>query len=68
MVDLAPLFYISRAVERSSLLLLGRLLLLVPVISAIPEISTVSTIPMISTIGSIGFLIILLLLRGPLAT
>jgi hypothetical protein len=70
-MDLAPLFYVSRVMELSFLLLIRGFLLMIPVISmifVIPVISMISAIPMISTIGSVDQPIILLLLRGPLAT
>jgi hypothetical protein len=60
-MDVAPLLYINRVAERSSLLLPYGLLLSVPAISAI------STVPVISMISHVDFLIVLLLLRGPLA-
>jgi hypothetical protein len=61
-MDLTPLLYVNRAKEQSLLLLICRLLL------AIPMISTVSTIPAVSTIGCVDLSIVLLFIRGPLAT
>jgi hypothetical protein len=60
-MDVAPLLYINRVAERSSLLLPYGLLL------SVPAISTISTVPVISMISHVDFLIVLLLLRGPLA-
>jgi hypothetical protein len=57
-MDLAPLFYVSKVIEQSFLLLIQGLLLAISVISAIP---------MVSMIGCIYLPIVLLLLRGPLA-
>jgi hypothetical protein len=56
MMDLTPLLYVSRAMERSFLLMICGLLLAIP------------AIPAISTIGYVDLPIILLLLRGSLAT
>jgi hypothetical protein len=58
MMDLAPLFYVSRTMEQSLLLLIWELLLM---------ISAISEIFVISMIGCIDLHIVLLLLRGPLA-
>jgi hypothetical protein len=54
MIDLAPLFYVSRAMEWSFLILIYGLLLAIPTLFKEP-------------IG-VDLLIILLLLRGPLTT
>jgi hypothetical protein len=55
-MDLAPLLYIVRVIERHLLFLIQRLLLVISVISVIFAISSVSCV---------DFLIILLLLQGP---
>jgi hypothetical protein len=64
MMDFTPLLYVSRAMERSLLLLIRGLLLAIPVISVI---STISVISMISSISCVDILIVPLLLQGPLA-
>jgi hypothetical protein len=61
MMDLAQLLYIVRATKRHFLFLIRGLLLV------IPTIFTVSAIFAISLVSHVEFLIILLLLRGPLA-
>jgi hypothetical protein len=58
MMNLAPLFYIDRAMELSLLLLVRGLLLAISVISMI---SAISVIPAVSSIGCIDLPIILLL-------
>jgi hypothetical protein len=60
-MNLAPLLYIIRTTKRHLLFLIRGLLL------AIPVISTVSTIFTISFVSRVDFLIVLLLLGGPLA-
>jgi hypothetical protein len=62
MIHLAPLLCIGRVVNQSLLLLVYGLLQLIPVISLI------FTVPAVSVIGCVDLLIILLLLRGTLAT
>jgi hypothetical protein len=64
-MDLALLLYIGRVMEQSLLLLIYRLMLAIPVISVI---SVIPVIPAISTIGCVDLPIVLLFLRGPIAT
>jgi hypothetical protein len=61
-MDLALLLYIGREMEQSLLLLIYGLMLAIPVISVIP------VIPAISTIGCVDLPIVLLFIRGPIAT
>jgi hypothetical protein len=58
-MDLTPLLCVIRVTERPPLLLIRGLLLVV---------STVSTILVISSVSRVDFLVILLLLHGPLTT
>jgi hypothetical protein len=73
-MDLAPLFCVDRVMEWSLLLLIRGLLLVIPsipmvfMIFAISVISVVFVIPVISPISYVDLPIVLLLLRGPLAT
>jgi hypothetical protein len=61
-MDLAPLLYVIRVMERSLLLLIWGLLLTVFVVSA------VFAIVVIFLISHVDFSVVLLLLHGPLAT
>jgi hypothetical protein len=58
-MDLTPLFCVVRMMERSLLLLIRGVLLVV---------SAVSTILAISSFSRVDFLVVLFLLHGPLAT
>jgi hypothetical protein len=63
-MDLSQLLYVGRAMEQPLLLLTQGLLLVIPTISVVSVLSTLSEISLISCVDP---LIILLLLRGPLA-
>jgi hypothetical protein len=60
-MDLAPLLCIIRTMKRHVLFLIWGLLL------AVSMVSTVSTILAISSVSRVDFLIVMLLLHGPLA-
>jgi hypothetical protein len=62
MMNLAPLLYVGKVMEQSFLLLIYMLLLV------IPAISVISVIYAIPVIGYVDLPIILLFLRGPVAT